>query len=253
MQTEPLLTQEQEAELLADRENPAAVEELVKHNQGLILYVAKHYNYDCGDQELEDLIQWGNIGLIKAISKWDSERGKGNKFSTLAVWWIRAEINRHMTAGSDFTVPNGVRQNAARVYRARAWLEQKLGHEPTREEIADQSGMSLDFVEQWLDRAKTLKLDKAAHDIFGEDNSLFELIDSGEEGPEEVIERRDTIRSIWKAIRELPERDQEIMTRYYLGEQTFREIGEALGISHQFVTDRAKFARQRIRAAMSLL
>ncbi len=87
--THTLLTAEEEAGLLekAQAGDRGAVEELVEHNQALVVHVAQRFYFEASDRDLGDLIQWGSIGLLRAIEKW--EPGRSGKFSTYAVWWIR--------------------------------------------------------------------------------------------------------------------------------------------------------------------
>ncbi len=143
----PLLTAEQEADVAerAANGNREARMALVESNLRLVVSVAKRYSgYGLS---MQDLIQEGNLGLVRAVGKYD--RRKGCRFSTYATWWIRQAITRAVSEqGRTIRVPVHVAEALTRVLRAAARLMQELGREPDDREVAEATGMSASRVQE---------------------------------------------------------------------------------------------------------
>ena len=155
-------TQEQELSERALQGDQEAINRLVECNLLLVVSVAKKY-YGCG-LPLLDLIQEGNLGLIKAAERYDGT--KGFRFSTYATYWIRQSISRALSDQSrTIRIPANMVELLSKVKRASAELTLKLHRSPTDEEIADVLGVELDKVQTVMDLAQaTSSLDVAVDD-----------------------------------------------------------------------------------------
>jgi len=144
----PLLTREQEVILAKkiEKGDQEARQLMIKSNLRLAISIAKRYSQN-GKVKLEDLIQESNIGLIKAVEKFDWR--KGFKFSTYACWWIKQAIVRYLTNNSSILkVPSHTLCNARKVYNIRKEYNEEFGVDPTYEEISDILGLPLKHVKQ---------------------------------------------------------------------------------------------------------
>lgn len=214
-------------------------DELVRRHIPLVRSLCRRY-LDRG-VELDDLVQVGVIGLLKALDRYDPERGVA--FASFAVPTVLGEIRRHFRDhGWSVKVPRGLQELRQRADRAREELAQRLGRQPTAREIASRLGVAVDEVLLALDgirscfRPDTLDgvpVDTAIDDLdVGEQVVLAELV-------------RD-------ALRCLPERQQEIIRlRYGLG-LTQQEIAERIGISQMHVSRLLRSSHDRLRAVLVL-
>ncbi len=169
----PLLTKEQEVELF-NRYNSGdetAKELLIKHNLRIVVSIAKNFlNKYHGSLQFLDLISEGNLGLIRAVEKFDVS--KGYKFSTYAVWWIRQSINSSIKRnGKIIRLPFYVYSTKNKIDKTRIELEAKLNREPTTEEIAEAMNIPVTTVDE---------INNAMQDIV----SLNEPLDCGENSDE---------------------------------------------------------------------
>src|SRR6188472_3166127 len=146
----PLLTPAQERELarLKDEGDEAAKRKLIESNLRLVMSITR--NYTRAGVPLLDLIQEGNLGLIRAVEKFDYKLGF--KLSTYATWWIRQAITRALAdQGRTIRLPVHVAEQVRKVMRARRILAQKLNREPTTKELAKESGFPEKRVQELLD------------------------------------------------------------------------------------------------------
>src|SRR5438128_3266729 len=146
----PLLTREEERELARrkDAGDEAAKRKLIESNLRLVMSITRHYTR--AGVPLLDLIQEGNLGLIRAVEKFDYRMGY--KLSTYATWWIRQSVTRALAdQGRTIRLPVHVAEQVRRLMRARRVLTQKLNRDPTPEELAHESGFPLARVHQLLD------------------------------------------------------------------------------------------------------
>src|SRR5216117_3576335 len=146
----PLLTPLEERELARrkDAGDEAAKRLLIECNLRLVMSITR--NYTKAGVPLLDLIQEGNLGLIRAVEKFDYRMGY--KLSTYATWWIRQSITRALAdQGRTIRLPVHVAEQVRRVMRVRRQLAQKLNHEPSTKELADESGFTEQRVQELLD------------------------------------------------------------------------------------------------------
>src|ERR1700751_6124143 len=146
----PLLTREEERELARrkDEGDEEAKKRLIESNLRLVMAITR--NYTKASVPLLDLIQEGNLGLIRAVEKFDYRLGY--KLSTYATWWIRQAITRALAdQGRTIRLPVHVADQVRRLMRSRRQLAQKLNREPTEEELAQESGFTPQRVQELLD------------------------------------------------------------------------------------------------------
>jgi RNA polymerase primary sigma factor len=242
-----LLTAAEEVALAKriERGDLAAKERMINSNLRLVVSIAKRYQGR--DLSLLDLIQEGVIGLNRAVEKFDWRRGF--KFSTYATWWIRQACQRAIANQSTtIRVPVHVHERRVKLSRAASRLQARLGREPTREELAEAAGLSLQHAEEALDAADapvSLNQSIGSSDE-GEFGDLFSdptAIDPAEEAADAV--RRQAVR---RAVAKLPERERRILElRFgFDGEsESLETIGKELGITRERVRqlEREAFAR----------
>jgi RNA polymerase primary sigma factor len=233
----PLLTAAEEIELAKriERGDAKAKERMINSNLRLVISIAKRYQGH--DVPLGDLVQEGVIGLNRAVEKFDWRRGF--KFSTYATWWIRQACQRAISnLSKTIRVPTHVHERRLRLARVRAELVSKLDREPTREELAEAAGFSLQHVDEALDAADApVSLNQRVGSE--EESELGDLFgDPSAEDP--AGEAVDSIRrlEVRRALAELPERERRVLElRFGLdGEPwTLEAIGKELGVTRERV------------------
>lgn len=246
----PLLTTPQEIAIakLVRQGDPEAMHELVKRNLRFVISVAKKYQNR--GLPLTDLIGEGNVGLLTAARKFDPDQGV--KFISYAVWWIRQAILASLARqGRTVRVPLNRTADLSRIVRTAEALRQELRREPTPEEIAHATGLSLEVV-QSLAALNTadVRLD-APLDPEG-DRSLIErfIADDQADAEEEAMDRF-LSEEIDTALNTLPARDAKVL-RLYFGldggrEHTLEEIGGMLGVTRERVRQLRDRALKRLR------
>ena len=246
----PLLKREDEVELAVEihKSDPEALDKLVRSNLRFVVSVAKKYQNQ--GVSLSDLINEGNLGLIRAAHKFDET--KGIKFISYAVWWIRQAILQALAEQSRIVrVPLNRAGTLHRIGKRSAALQQELGREPTIEEIAE--GMDIPREEV----AKTLAISRSHLSLDapltpGEDNKLLDYLpDDQSPGPDDQTFERALSNSIEDVLRTLKEREAKILRLYFgLDSQeamTLEEIGGLLGITRERVRQIKEKALARLR------
>ena len=246
-----LLTREEERELARrkDEGDEAAKQRLIESNLRLVMAITR--NYTRANVPLLDLIQEGNLGLIRAVEKFDYRLGF--KLSTYATWWIRQAITRALAdQGRTIRLPVHVADQVRRLLRARRQLAQKLNREPTLAELARETQQSEERVRELLELIETpVSLETPV----GDGESLYgDLIEDVHSlAPHEQTAEKARGRELAGALEQLNPRMRRVLSlRFGLdGElpQTLEEVGTQLGITRERVRQLETRALRELRLA----
>jgi RNA polymerase primary sigma factor len=247
----PLLTRAEERELARrkDAGDEAAKQRLIESNLRLVMSITR--NYTKAGVPLLDLIQEGNLGLIRAVEKFDWRMGY--KLSTYATWWIRQAVTRALAdQGRTIRLPVHVADQVRRLMRTRRQLAQKLNREPTLAELAEESGFTEERVGDLLELVEDpISLETPV----GDGESLYaDLIeDENSDRPDDATALRLRSRELAEALAGLnPRMRRVVVLRFGLGGQapkTLEEVGAGLGITRERVRQLESRALRELRAA----
>ena len=195
-----------------------------EENTGLIYSVAKRFVGR--GVEMEDLIQIGSIGLLKAVDHFNASFEV--KFSTYAVPMIAGEIKRYLRDDGILKVSRSLKENCVRIYSAREKLEKELGREPVMEEIAQSAQLSVDEVVMSLESgAEVESLHKIIYQGDGNDISLMDRLQEKENGQDAALNRI----FLDEILKKLDARERQLIGMRYFKDMTQTEIAAEMGIS----------------------
>ncbi|HOI48578.1 MAG TPA: RNA polymerase sigma factor RpoD/SigA [Prolixibacteraceae bacterium] len=246
---EELITVEEEVELAQriKKGDQAALEKLTRANLRFVVSVAKQYQNQ--GLSLPDLINEGNLGLIKAAEKFDETRGF--KFISYAVWWIRQSILQALAEQSRIVrLPLNQVGSLNKINKAYSKFEQEHERKPSAEELADSLDLPADKVADTL-RVSGRHVSVDAPFVDGEDNSLLDvLVNSDSPNADRSLIQESLTKEIHRALATLTERESDIIRLFFgIGcqEMTLEEIGERFGLTRERVRQIKEKAIRRLR------
>jgi RNA polymerase primary sigma factor len=251
-----LLTPQQEIDLAAKikKGNKAARELMIKANLRLVVKIA--HDYEGLGLPLLDLISEGNIGLMKAVERFDPS--KGGKLSTYGSWWIKQSIKRALANQSKtIRLPVHLVDKISKMRRTSMKLQEEFGREPTDEELGDELGMTASRVSQMRTAAiRPASLDAPIGD--DETNTFSDVVqDENADTPYELLEEKTVTAMLREMVTTLDSREATIL-RYRFGldggtEKTLEEVGAKFGVTRERVRQIQNIALKKLRRKIEKL
>jgi RNA polymerase primary sigma factor len=249
----PLLTIEQEIQLAAriKKGDKEARSQMIRANLRLVVKIA--HDYANLGLPLLDLVSEGNIGLMKAVERFDP--AKGGKLSTYAAWWIKQSIKRALANQSKtIRLPVHLVDKIAKIKRVSLSMSEELGREPTDQELADEVGLSA----AKLSQLRTVSIRPASLDapMNDEDGTEFgEIVgDDNAVDPAENLSDKNLQEEIADLLRVLDDRERKIiMSRFGLdggNSRTLEEVGEKFGVTRERIRQLQNIALAKLRRAL---
>ena len=246
---EDLITVEEEVELAQQirKGNRQALEKLTRANLRFVVSVAKQYQNQ--GLSLPDLINEGNLGLIKAAEKFDETRGF--KFISYAVWWIRQSILQALAEQARIVrLPLNQVGSLNKITKAFSKFEQENERRPSAEELADQLDLPVDKVVDSL-KVSGRHISVDAPFVDGEDNSLLDvLVNDDSPMADNLLVNESLSREIDRALSTLTDREKEIIQMFFgigMQEMTLEEIGDRFGLTRERVRQIKEKAIRRLK------
>lgn len=252
----PLLSAEEEVHYgrLAIKGDQAARKKMIESNLRLVVKIARRY-YNRG-LEFSDLIEEGNLGLLRAVEKFDPERGF--RFSTYATWWIRQTIERAiMNQTRTIRLPIHVLRELNTYLTAARELWKTQDHEPTHHEIAKALDKSIDDVKEMMElNEHMISLDMQVANENATGKPLVEaLADKNALDPADILTAEKLHASLESCLNELNEKQREVLSRRFgLGgyeRQTLEEVGQAVGLTRERVRQIQMTALKTLREILA--
>jgi RNA polymerase primary sigma factor len=251
-----LLTPQQEIELAAKikKGDKKAREQMIKANLRLVVKIA--HDYEGFGLPLLDLISEGNIGLMKAVERFDP--AKGGKLSTYGSWWIKQSIKRALANQSKtIRLPVHLVDKISKMRRVAMKLQEELGREPTDEELGEELGISPSRVGQMRTAAiRPASLDAPIGD--DDSNNFSEVVqDENADTPYEMLEDKTVTSMLQEMVKTLDQREATIL-RYRFGldggsEKTLEEVGQKFGVTRERVRQIQNIALNKLRKMIEKL
>jgi RNA polymerase primary sigma factor len=252
----PLLTPQQEIDLAAKikKGDKKAREQMIKANLRLVVKIA--HDYEGFGLPLLDLISEGNIGLMKAVERFDP--AKGGKLSTYGSWWIKQSIKRALANQSKtIRLPVHLVDKISKMRRVAMKLQEELGREPTDEELGEELGISASRVGQMRTAAiRPASLDAPIGD--DDSNNFSEVVqDENADTPYEQLEEKTVTGMLQEMVKTLDQREATIL-RYRFGldggtEKTLEEVGQKFGVTRERVRQIQNIALNKLRKMIEKL
>jgi RNA polymerase primary sigma factor len=251
-----LLTPDEEIQLAAriKKGDKKAREHMIKANLRLVVKIAR--DYEGIGLPLLDLISEGNIGLMKAVERFDP--AKGGKLSTYGSWWIKQSIKRALANQSKtIRLPVHLVDKISKMRRTAMKLQEMLGHEPSDEELADEMGMTAARVTQMRQAAiRPASLDAPIGD--DDSNNFSDVVqDENATSPYENLEDKTVVNMLQDMVKHLDAREATIL-RYRFGldggtEKTLEEVGVKFGVTRERVRQIQNLALKKLRKMIEKL
>ena len=251
-----LLTPEEEIQLAAriKKGDKKAREHMIKANLRLVVKIAR--DYEGIGLPLLDLISEGNIGLMKAVERFDPK--KGGKLSTYGSWWIKQSIKRALANQSKtIRLPVHLVDKISKMRRLAMKLQEELGREPTDEELADELGLTSARVQQMrMAAVRPASLDAPIGD--DDSNNFSDVVqDENATSPYDNLEDKTVVNMLQDMVKHLDEREATILRfRYGLDggtEKTLEEVGEKFGVTRERVRQIQNLALKKLRRMIEKL
>ena len=248
---EDLITAEEEVELAQRIKNGdrLALEKLTRANLRFVVSVAKQYQNQ--GLSLPDLINEGNLGLIKAAEKFDETRGF--KFISYAVWWIRQSILQALAEQSRIVrLPLNQVGSLNKINKAFSKFEQENERRPSAEELAEELDIPVDKIADTM-KVSGRHVSVDAPFVEGEDNSLLDvMINDDSPNADRALINESLSKEIDRALSTLSEREHEIVKKFFgigVPEMTLEEIGDEFGLTRERVRQIKEKAIRRLRSS----